>query len=329
MLSSNVLPADQQAALDLLTGAKRILLTGHQRPDGDCLGAQAALARVLQARGQQVQILNTDPPEAQFDYLSEHVDFAVDGGGALPDHDLLVLLDCSEISRTGVLEERFTAAPSKKLVIDHHVLPDVAWWDAAFVDTSAAATGLLVRRIAKALEVELDPIARLGVFTSLVTDTGWFKYSNTDAEVFEAAAEMVAGGLEPSSLYSSIYQRRSGSHPGLTGKVLDGHSYHADGRIATVCLALDAGAAAKDFDSDDVLDLLRSVERVEVVLFLREVSPGLCKLSARSKTSYNVNALARKFGGGGHRKASGATIEGELHEVMARLVAAAEEGFDK
>ncbi|MFT7679551.1 MAG: phosphoesterase RecJ-like protein [Planctomycetota bacterium] len=329
MLSTNALPADQQAALDLLTGAERVLLTGHQRPDGDCIGAQAALARVLEARGQQVQILNTDAPEPQFDYLSEHLDYAVDDGGPVPEHDLLVLLDCSEISRTGVLEQRFTAAPSKKLVVDHHVLPDVAWWDAAFIDTSAAATGLLVRRIAKALDVELDPIARLGVFTSMVTDTGWFKYSNTDAEVFEAAAEMVAGGVELSTLYSSIYQRRPATHPGQVAKVLSRHSYHADGRIAAVSMPLATDGAAQDFDSEDVLDLLRSVERVEVVLFLRQVKPGVCKLSARSKTDYNVNALARKFGGGGHVKASGATIEGELEQVMARLVLAAEEGFAK
>lgn len=327
MLSSNALPADQQAALDLLTRSERILLTGHQRPDGDCIGAQAALARLLQARGQQVQILNTDAPEAQFDYLSEQVEYGVDTGGELPEHDLLVLMDCSEISRTGVLEQRFTAAPSKKLVIDHHVLPELAWWDAAFIDTSAAATGLLVRRIAKNLGIALDPIACLGVYTSLVTDTGWFKYSNTDAEVFEAAAELVAGGVEPAKLYSSIYQRRPASHPSLVTQVLGSHSYHADGRLAVVSMPLAASGAAQDFDSEDVLDLLRSVERIEVVLFLREVSPGLCKVSARSKTSYNVNALARQFGGGGHVKASGATIEGELGAVMARLVAAAEEGF--
>lgn len=305
------------------------MLTGHQRPDGDCIGAQAALARLLQARGQQVEILNTDPPEAQYGYLSKHVEYGVDAGGELPDHDLLVLLDCSEISRTGVLEKRFSAAPSKKLVIDHHVLPDVPWWDAAFIDTSAAATGLLVRRIAKALGVALDPIASLGVFTSMVTDTGWFKYSNADAEVFEAAAELVAGGVEPAALFSSIYQRRPAAHPGLVAQVLGSHSYHADGRIAVVSMPLSVVGGAQDFDSEDVLDLLRSVERVEVVLFLRQVSPGLCKLSARSKTSYDVNALARQFGGGGHVKASGASIEGELDAVMARLVAAAEEGFAK
>ncbi|MEZ6020598.1 MAG: hypothetical protein R3F17_10995 [Planctomycetota bacterium] len=96
----------------------------------------------------------------------------------------MVLLDCTnEISRTDAMADRLEAAPSRKLVIDHHILPEEHWWDAAFVDTSASATGLLVYRLAQELDVPLDEAAaRLGVFTSIVADTGWFKYSNTDAE---------------------------------------------------------------------------------------------------------------------------------------------------
>lgn len=327
MTSSLALSSCHQEALDLLTGARRVLLTGHQRPDGDCIGAQAALSRILEARGQMVTILNPDPPEAQYGYLSEHVDYGSDDGGEIPEHDLLVLLDCSEISRTGQLAERFSAAPSKKLVIDHHVLPSEPWWDAAFVDTSAAATGLLVRRIAKSLGLALDAVAARGVFTSLVTDTGWFKYSNTDAESFEAAAEVVASGVDASELYSAIYQQRPQQHPAQVATALARHAFHMDGRLAVVDLPLESNGQGPASDTDDVLDLLRSVSSVEVVLCLREISPGLCKLSARSKTSYNVNALARRFGGGGHIKASGATIEGSLVEVRERLIAAAVEGF--
>ena len=329
MTTSNVLPADHRAALRLLTEAKHVMLTGHQRPDGDCVGAQAALLRVLTARGQKVTILNPDPPEAQFGYLSKHIDYGTDQGGQIPQHDLLVLLDCSEISRTGKLAERFAAAPSAKLVIDHHVLPSEPWWDAAFVDTSAAATGLLVRRIAKHLDIPLDPLAARGVFTSIVTDTGWFKYSNTDTETLEAAAEMLAAGVDASDLYSAIYQQRPPQHPGQVAMALGRHAYHLDGRLAVVDMPLEGGEQAAAMDTDDVLDLLRSVGTVEVVLCLREMSPGLCKLSARSKTSYDVNALARRFGGGGHVKASGATIEGPIEEVRERLIAAAAEGFAK
>lgn len=327
MTSLPTLSSDSQAALDLLTASEHVLLTGHQRPDGDCIGAQAALSRLLAARGQRVTILNPDPPEPQYTYLSDHVDYGTDDGGPVPEHDLLVLLDCSEISRTGALAERFSAASSSKLVIDHHVLPPEPWWDAAYVDTTAAATGLLVRRIAGHLDLELDPVAARGVFTSLVTDTGWFKYSNTDAESFAAAAELVRAGVDPSELYGAIYQTRPASHPGNVGDALARHTYHLGGRLALVDLPLDEAGRPRELDTDDVLDLLRSVGQVEVVLCVREVQPGLCKLSARSKTDYNVNALARQFGGGGHVKASGATIEGPIADVCRRLVEAAAEGF--
>ncbi|MCP3918754.1 MAG: bifunctional oligoribonuclease/PAP phosphatase NrnA [bacterium] len=318
----------QREALDALRGARRVVLTGHERPDGDCIGAQAALSRVLTALGKHVRILNPDPPEGQFDYLSRECDYGVDDGGALPEHDLVVLLDCSELSRTGALANRFAEADSLKLVVDHHVLPPEAWWDAAFHDVSAAATGLLVYRIAGALGVALDEVAARGVFTSLVTDTGWFKYSNTDAESFRVAGELVESGVHPADLFATIYQRRSEDHPRLVGRVLDRLHYHADGRLALVDLPLAADGRAMDLETDDVLDLLRSVETVEVVLLVREIEKGICKLSARSKTDYNVNELARGFGGGGHVKASGATIRGQREDVCARVVAAGVAGFD-
>ena len=333
MSSPSVEPtAAQLEAVTALAAAERVLLTGHMRPDGDCLGAQAALARVLSARGQEVMILNPDPPEARYDYLSRHVDYAHSNGEKpVPEHDLLVLLDCSEISRCGALAERFTATPSRKMIIDHHILPAQEWWDYAYHDVSAAATGLLVRRIARQLEVQLDEVAAHGIFTSLVTDTGWFKYSNTDSETLAVASEMVSLGLSPHELYSAIYQRRGTEHPHVVAGTLQRLTYHAEGRLALVDLPLPPTGAedgSAGFESEDLLDLLRAVEAVEVVLFARELEPGSWKLSARSKTDYDVNRLARAFGGGGHAKAAGASLSGSSDEVRSRLVEQALRGFE-
>ena len=310
-------------ALELLQRGKRFVLTGHVRPDGDCIGSQAALARVLQSLGKDVWIVNPDPPEARFDYLSRDVRFRAFTGAELPEHDVAVLLDFSELERTGAMAGPLARAGSKKLVVDHHLHHGETWWDEAFVDTSAAATGLIVLRIARALGATLDPIAARGVFTALVADTGWFKYSNTDSETLAAAADMVALGANPSAIFNALYQRRSHLHPPGIGRLLARTEYLADRRLAVVdqprAEALDGDAV----DTDEVLDVLRSVGSVEVVLYLRELADGTCKLSARSKGEYDVNALARAFGGGGHRKASGATIPGPLAEARARVVAAA------
>ena len=312
-------------ALELLQSGRRFLLTGHMRPDGDCIGAQAALARVLEAAGKQVFIWNPDPPEAQFDYLTREVDYrAWKEGDALPPHDVTVLLDCAELSRCGDLEPLLVAADSKKLVIDHHVHVGDEWWDAAYVDVTASATGLLVHRIARALGIALDRTAAEGVFTSIVTDTGWFKYSNTDAETLRVAGELLETGMDASLVYQAIYQRQSQRHPLEIGEILSGTRYHADGRLALITAP--AGAAV---DGDDALDILRAVGTVEVVLFVRTQDGETCKLSARSKSDlYDVSALARNFGGGGHKRAAGATIPGTLAEVSAKLVEAGEALFE-
>ncbi len=319
----------QERALDVIRTGKRFVISGHMRPDGDCIGAQAALQRGLESLGKEVWILNPDPPEAQFDYLTTECKYGTYSGSDLPAHDVFILLDAAELSRCGALGEKVQTAPSKKLVIDHHIHEGEDWWDEAFVDVTASATGLLVLRVLKGLDVKLDRVMALGVFTSMVTDTGWFKYSNTDAETLSAAAEMIACGVDPSVMYRAIYQRQSSGLPKSIGRVLETLEYHCEGRLAVVKVPPPAKGEESLSDGDLVLDILRSVKSVEVVLLLRLADKDKCKLSARSKGEYDVNRLARGFGGGGHKKAAGATIEGKLEDVTQRVVQAAIEGFSQ
>lgn len=315
---------DQRRALQALLSAEHLILSGHVRPDGDCLGSQAALKRALELRGKTVRIINPDLPEARYDYLVESTEFE-EFTGELPETDAIVLLDCHEPSRLAAMESAVVNIDAHRLVIDHHPPEGEPWWQEAFLDVSAAATGALVWRLVAALEVESDPIIDRGVLTALVTDTGWFKYSNTDHETLSIAAEIVGRGLDTSRLYQQIHQRTPATEPEAVGRLLSRLSYAADERIAVVDLPAPEPGEAPLADADIVMDILRAVESVEVVIYLRELADGWCKLSARSKTEFNVNQLARKFGGGGHVKASGATIRGDLAEVREQLVQAAVE----
>jgi len=317
---------DQRMALELLRGARRVLLTGHEAPDGDCIGAQAALSGLLRGMGKDVWILNPDPVEPKYSFLTQQCDFGVFTGGDLPVHDVVCLLDGGELERTGALAGPIERAPSKKVVIDHHVPTGERWWDGAFSDVRASATGLLVWRIAESLGIELDPLACEGVFTSIVTDTGWFKYSNTDAETLRVSAQLVERGVSPSALFAKIFQRRGSGYPVHVGRALEGVVYHADGRLAVVTVPLD-DVSSGHVEMHDILDVLGSVGNVEVVLLLRETGRGTCKLSARSKTTFDVSELARRFGGGGHARASGARLQGTLAEAQSELVSAVLEGF--
>jgi len=323
--------AEQLRALGLIKSSRRFLLTGHVRPDGDCVGAQAALASCLERMGAEVTIINPDPIEPRFEYLARHVPFKSWEGEELPPHDVVVLLDFNELSRCGRLGEAFARADSKKLVIDHHISVDEPWWDEAFVDVRASATGLLIHRIHEAIGLDIDLPAAEGIFTSIVSDTGWFKYSNTDAETLRIASELVDVGVEPARMYQAIEQRKKPSHPQLTGGVLSGTTYFAEGRAALITQPYSEEAIG--YDSDDVLDCVRSVAGVEVVLFVRELADKTCKLSARSKEWFDVQRLTRRFGGGGHARAAGASFEcslakacGDLQAAVSEDMAAHEEG---
>ncbi len=314
---------DQRRALELLKSSKRILLTGHERPDGDCVGSQAALACALASVGQSAFVLNVDPPSSVFAELLALADFRVDDGAELPEHDLVVMLDGGDLSRTGKLHKRLAEADSKKLVVDHHLHDGDAWWDAAFVDTSASATGVLVRRLATHLGADISDGAARALFTTLVTDTGWFKYSNTDTETMTIAAEMISLGVRPAEVYGDLFQRQPLEHPVKLAGALARTTYHADGQIVLLDLPATPDGAPMDVDSDVALDVVRSVEAVEVALVVREIGPQRCKLSARSKGAFDVQKLAALFGGGGHAKAAGATIELSLQDARLQLVEAA------
>ena len=325
-MSEHESQAARESAIRTLREAERFLLVGHQRPDGDCVGSQAALARVLESLGKTAVVQNPDAPAAEFSYLTEAGPFGVWNGDGLPEHDVCVLLDFNDLSRTGPMAEALGGAPSRKLIVDHHPLGPEVWWDEAFVDVSASATGLLVHRIAGLLGVEVDPVVARAVFTALVTDTGWFRYSNTDGETLATAAGLLGHGVETAEMFRAIHQRTSRDEPLALAAALTRTRYHAGGRLAVVDLP--RGEGPELADSNTLLDVLRAVESVEVVLFLRELAAGGVKLSARSKTDFDVNRLARRFGGGGHRKAAGATIDGTLDDVRAALVAAAEGAFE-
>ncbi len=296
---------------DLLRANRRFLLTGHENPDGDCLGAETALYHLLQALGKPVHIVNPDPVGRSFDFLLRHTPFAsARDGGPLPDFDTVVLLDCAHLSRVGPLGDRLARSGATIAVIDHHVGSEQGDGSVHFVDSKAAATGALVRRLFRELDVPLSAPAAEGVFLSLIADTGWFRYSNTDPEVFAMASELVAAGVDVSLVFDSLYRRRHPQTTALLVEALATHRLLLGGRLAMA--VLDRGlmdrAGQIDFDPDQVMEPLRSTEGVEVVALCKERFDGSVKVSLRARTDVDVQAIAATWGGGGHKKAAGATL---------------------
>jgi phosphoesterase RecJ-like protein len=185
-------------------------------------------------------------------------------------------------------------------------------WDAAFHDVEAAASGILAIELAQQLGVDQLPLAAYeAAFVALMTDTGWLKYSIADQRSFDMAAFLVAKGVDSSRLYDYVYQQLEDGRPRGVAAALQNLQYYADGKLAVAWVTNDlldeCGGSLQD--TDEVLDLIRAVANVEAVALLCERDAGQIKVSFRSKTSLDVNKVARRIGGGGHARASGASFE--------------------
>jgi len=303
---------------DVIRSNQSFLLTGHENPDGDCVGAQVALSQLLQGMGKTVHIVNPDPLVSSFDFLTEHTTFlCARAGDPIPDFDVAVLLDCSQLSRVGALGKAIGESGKTIAVIDHHVGSENGDGSVFYVDVTAAATGALVRRLHRELGVDLTLPAAEGVFLSLVSDTGWFRYSNADAEVFAMASELVDRGVDASRIYDTINRRNHPDSPYVLSDALQNSRLLFDGQLARLSLdkAMVERCSKADFDTDIIMEPLRSIEGVEVVALLKERFDGNVKCSLRARGDIDVQEIVRQFGGGGHKKAAGATMMMRLAEA--------------
>ena len=316
--------------LDLFRSQQSFLLTGHENPDGDCVGAQVALSQLLLSMGKTVHIVNPDPLSKSYEFLAEHTSFGTAKNEAdLPEFDVAVLLDCSQLSRVGALGKSIAARNKTIAVIDHHVGCENGDGSVSYVDPTAAATGALVRRLYADFGAELTMPAAQGIFLSLVSDTGWFRYSNSDAEVFAMASELVALGVDSSQVYDAINRRNHPSSPQLLSDALEESELLLDGRMARISLgkSLLERCSRLNFDTDLIMEPLRSVEGVEVVALLKERFDGIIKCSLRARGDVDVQAIVKLFGGGGHKKAAGASLAMSLTEAESAIEAAVKQAL--
>jgi phosphoesterase RecJ-like protein len=307
-----------QSFIDLIRRKHSFVLSGHEAPDGDCIGAEVALYHLLHSLGKDVRIVNPDAPAPNLDFLARHTPLSVHGG-PLPAVDAVVLLDCAWLNRLGALGQRIREEHGGVIaVVDHHVGSEAGDGDVFFVDPDAPSTGALIYRLHRALGVALSSAAAEGVFLSLVADTGWFRFSNTTAEVLEIAARLVGAGVEPSRVYDLMHRRNHPDSVPFIATALARAERSSDGLYVSVLLdrAAMEEAFRIGFDTDLLLEPLRSVRGVEVVALFKERADGAVKVSLRATRNVDVQAISSGFGGGGHRKAAGATVQGPTAQVM-------------
>jgi phosphoesterase RecJ-like protein len=310
--------------LSRLRQAGRVLVTSHANPDGDAIGSQLGLARLLRRMGKGAVVWDHDPVPALYRALpaAERIHVGEEPPRGFPDDfDTLVVLECPSLDRTRL--EQHLAGVMPILNIDHH-LGNQHYGAVNWVDVSAPAVGEMVLRLASDLKLEIDADTAACLYLALVSDTGGFRHANTTPRAFEAASVLVTHGASPERTAQWLYESRPAGMLRLLGEMLGTLELSGNGRVATALLTPEmytrAGAVASD--SEGLVDYPRSIVGVEAVALLRVLGDQRVKISMRSRgDGVDVERIARRRGGGGHRAAAGYEASGEL-DALRREVAA-------
>ena len=305
-----------------LRGVASVAICGHVNPDGDCLGSQLALAHALRALGVQVDCLLAQPDALDAGMRTlPGADDLVPAAAYTASPEAFVAVDVPTPERLGDAAAVHARCPLT-ITIDHHAVP-CAMSQLNYVDPDAPATAQLVWRLVKELGVE--PTAELAqcAYVGLMTDTGGFRYQQTDAACFQAAAEMTAAGARPSDAAVAFFQNRSLASVRLMERMLARAEIDLERGLALsyVTRADFEELGAVRADAEPLVDTLRSIRGVRAAGMLRE-QDGCVRGSLRAKDGTDVAQTARRFGGGGHRAAAGFTFEGALDEAIPAVRAA-------
>ncbi|MHC4524971.1 MAG: DHH family phosphoesterase [Planctomycetota bacterium] len=317
-----------QKAVDLINNASNVLLTTHIRPDGDACGCVRALMEVVQQLGKKAQVLFMSPLAAWYEALFDEKPTIL-GNDVQPDQlsqtyadvDLIILVDTDSRVQLPGFADWLDDCGKKILVIDHHISGDNLG-AVQLVDTAAAAAGEIVFDLIKFADWSLTEHIAESIFIALSTDTGWFKFGNTDSRIFHTAAELIDAGARPNVIYRQLYQSFTPARLYLMTRMLDHLQLHADGRIATQYILRkdfdETGASGPD--TENLIDECQRVESVEAAALFTELADGGFRCSLRSKGKVDVRCIAQKYGGGGHTLAAGVNLEGPLDAAIQSIV---------
>ena len=309
----------------MLGGARSVVITTHANADGDGAGSEVALAAFLRARGVEAWIVNPTTFPESYAFLLPDPAWAIPTPGdeasrRCREADLAVVLDTAEVPRIGRVKGLIRDLP--KVVIDHHPPGKRPIKGVVFRDTTACATGALVFELIERAGGPWNEVMARALYIAVLTDTGGFRFANTNARCLRVAARLVDLGAAPAELYRAAYGRFHPRRFALLRESLATLTVHESGRLAWMIVPKEAydrlGATVEDLEG--FVDMPRDVAGVEVAALFRTTSDGRIKVSLRSLPPVDVNVMAVELGGGGHVRAAAAVVKGPLDEAVERVV---------
>ena len=304
--------------VEIVRGAHKVLITMHCRPDGDAAGSAIAMWHILRSLGKEATIYNVDPIPDTFTFLNgaEAVVSEIENW----DFDLCMVLDCGDPSLLG-RKFPYDKLTFPKVFIDHHSIP----YKDCLVnlhDSKASAVGEILFHLARALNVEITKDIAAALYTSIITDTGSFRYTSTSADSMRVCSYLLATDIDVWNIASNIYENNPAEKIKLLGFVLRTLWLSDDGKLA--CLYANRQMLRQchcpGSMTDGFINYARSIKGVEVSIFLTELDKNLYRVSFRSRGKIDVSQIASQFGGGGHKNAAACTQNGTIDEIRDRVV---------
>jgi phosphoesterase RecJ-like protein len=326
------LSADKLAAAAALAAAirpgQRVCLTTHVNPDGDGIGSMVAMVHLLRALGADPVIVSPTPIPPRYHFLLDGlkgVDRTPEAIKEIRRADLLFVVDIADLGRLGMLNEAVRDRGVPVACVDHHVSAGTLPPGPRYVDPQASATGELIAELAEANDWAITPPVAQALYVAILTDTGGFRFSNTRPRVLRVAADLLECGVDPERIYLQVYANAPEGRQRLLAEALQ--TLVVEHQVGLSWITIPPGSMERHNvsadDLDGVVEYARSVEGVRMALLFREIAQGRVKVSLRSVGEVDVADFAKQFGGGGHRKAAGLSLEGPLADVQAAVLGAA------
>jgi phosphoesterase RecJ-like protein len=316
--------AFMQEIAEAIRTRQRFVLSSHSRPDGDSIGSQLAMAYALRTLGKEVHLVNKDAapgPLMGFPGVAA-IEVADQVAG---EYDAAIIMECGDLARTGVTGlDRFFV-----INIDHHPgnteYGQINWFDA-----SAAACGEMVFDLVKAMGVPLTLEIATHIYLAILTDTGSFHYSSISPRTFDICRETLEAGVDPVIVARNVYDSNNMGRLKLFGAVLSAMQIDGSGRIAIVYLDHEMARAAGGTyeDTEGLINLPLTVKEILAVVFFKQSEGEEYRISLRSKGDIDIGAVAKVFGGGGHKNAAGCTVSGPIDALQQQFLELIEGAID-
>lgn len=308
-----------------LQDAQSILLFPHENADGDAIGSCVALCLSLREMGKDAFVLVGEEPADFISFITG--DCCIGDGSKINNPDICMCVDCGEEKRISGREDKYYSGKIR-LTLDHHVT-EAGFGDFFYVDENAAATGELVYELLKEMGAEITVPVAEALYVAISTDTGNFKYSNTSPKTHIIAAELMEAGVDHNRIMVELYQNVDIRQLKIRSAAFARAEIFAGGKGAITCVTrrMLEEAGARQEHAETVIDSIRDISGVEIAAVLKERDDNKIKVSLRAKSCGKVNDIAGKFGGGGHVKAAGCTVDMEISEAAEKIKAAITESL--